>query len=209
MKYLQRNTFDSSRNTTLHQFTSWRQSQNSITKIWFVIFFAGLTGLFSQIKIYLPWTPVPITLQTVAVITSGIILGKHLGLYSQVLYILLGVIGIPWFANQQGGIAIILGPTVGYLIGFCISSYLAGWFTEKFSTKMEKSLLIFAILLTINFTAIYIPGLIHLSSWFSIMYSTKLSLYQLIFMGLIPFIIGDIIKIALITIVHSNSTKAL
>ncbi len=193
--------------TDVHQIRSWIQNQSLLVKIWLTIFFAGLTGLFSQFRIYLPWTPIPLTLQTVAVVISGLVLGKYFGLFSQILYLLIGFLGVPWFANQQGGYEIFLGPTAGYLIGFLFASFLSGWFSEKLSKKKTNPRLFLVVMLLINFIAIYTPGLIYLYLWFSIGNSMIISLVNLFLMGFIPFIIGDIIKIAIITIVHSNMSN--
>ncbi|MHA1463026.1 MAG: biotin transporter BioY [Candidatus Heimdallarchaeota archaeon] len=208
MNYSQRKMDYYTNYSTIQQVRSWVQNQNLLAKVWLAIFFAGLTGLFAQLRIYLPWTPIPITLQTVAVVMSGLVLGKIFGLFSQILYLLIGFLGVPWFANQQGGFAIVLGPTAGYLVGFLFASFVSGWFSEKFSRKKSNSWLFLAIMLLINFTAIYIPGLIHLYLWVSISSSTAISMVNLFLMGFIPFVLGDIIKITFITIIHSNISEA-
>ena len=205
MNFLQENKIQNTNHTLLQQIQSWQSNQNIQTKIWLTIFFAGLTGLFSQLRIYLPWTPIPITLQTVAVIASGVVLGKYFGLYSQILYLVAGIIGIPWFANQQGGIAIIYSPTAGYLIGFCLASFITGWILEKYSSSVTRSRTVFLLLAAINFICIYTPGLLYLYFWFSINSAIQLSFVQLLMIGFVPFVIGDIIKIAFITLVHSNN----
>ncbi len=209
MNYTLRKMDNYSNYSTVQLVRSWVQNQSLLVKVWLSIFFAGLTGLFSQLRIYLPWTPIPITLQTAAVIISGLILGKFFGLFSQMLYLLIGFLGMPWFANQQGGYEIIIGPTAGYLLGFLIASFASGWFSEKLSRKKVNSWLFLTLMLLINFITIYTPGLIHLYLWFSIGNSTPITIVNLFLIGFIPFIIGDIIKISFITIVHSNVSKAL
>lgn len=208
MNYTQRKTDYYPHYSTVQLVRSWIQDQSLLGKVWLAIFFAGLTGLFAQLRIYLPWTPIPITLQTAAVVISGLVLGKYFGLFSQILYLLIGFLGVPWFANQQGGYEIILGPTAGYLIGFLIASFVSGWFSEKLARKKINSWLFLTIMLLVNFITIYTPGLIHLYLWFSIGNSTAITIVNLFLMGCIPFIIGDIIKISFITIIHSNISKA-
>lgn len=207
MNYSQRKIDGCTNYSTVHQVRSWILNQSLLVKVWLAIFFACLTGLFSQLRIYLPWTPVPITLQTVAVLASGLILGKYFGLFSQFLYLVIGFLGVPWFANQQGGYEIILGPTAGYLIGFLFASFVSGWFSEKLARKKTNSWLFLILMLLLNFTTIYIPGLIYLYLWISIVNSTAITMMNLLLMGLIPFIIGDIIKISFITIIHNNKSK--
>jgi len=75
---------------------------------------ACLTGILAQARIYLPWTPVPITGQTIAVILAGILLGKCWGSISMAIYGIMGIAGIPWLSGATSG----WGPTSGYLLGF-------------------------------------------------------------------------------------------
>ncbi|MCQ2964937.1 MAG: biotin transporter BioY [archaeon] len=132
-----------------------------------------------------PWTPVPITGEIFGVLIAGLILGKRYGALSQILYILLGISIIPWFTGMSGGIEVLLGANGGYLIGFIFLSY--------FIKDLSK---ISVIGTTIAyFTCIYIPGLIGLAIYFYFNQGILLSISQLLMMGLIPFIIGDIIKI--------------
>jgi Uncharacterized conserved protein len=157
-------------------------------------FMACLTGLMAQIVIPLPWTPVPVTAQTFAVLISGILLGRYWGGFSQLLYVILGVAGIPWFAGMEGGYTIILGATGGYLIGFIIAALFLGHFVDKYIGS-RNFIPMFALMLFANFILIYVPGLLALGFW---VYTTKgyiPSLWDLLVMGLLPFIIGDIIKI--------------
>ncbi|MFA4991708.1 MAG: biotin transporter BioY, partial [Candidatus Omnitrophota bacterium] len=82
---------------------------------------AGLTGILAQLRIMLPWTPVPITGQTLAVLLAGVLLGRSWGGISQVIYVVLGVAGIPWFNGFAGGYGVLLTPSGGYLLGFILS----------------------------------------------------------------------------------------
>ena len=154
---------------------------------------ACFTGIMAQIIIPLPWTPVPITAQTFAVLCSGLFLGKKYGCLSQILYIVLGVAFIPWFGGMTGGLETLLGSTGGFLIGFVIASYFIGAISEKYAdarnfTKMALTLGI------ANFALIYIPGLAFLALFLS-MQGTPVGIVDLLMMGLIPFIGGDIVKI--------------
>lgn len=169
------------------------KDSNTTTKIFMAFLMACFTGLMSQVIIPLPWSPVPITAQTFAVLTSGLILGKKYGLLSQILYIVLGVAFVPWFAGATGGIDILLGSNCGYFVGFLFASYFIGAISEKYlnSRKFWKSTLLIGFS---NFILIYIPGLIGLAIWGSAQGMT-LSLYSLLMMGFIPFIFGDILKI--------------
>lgn len=156
------------------------------------IFFAGLTGLAAQIRIPLPFSPVPLSGQTFAVILSGIMLGEF-AVCSQAIYVILGAVGIPWFAGFKGGLSVILGPTGGYLIGFIFASLFIGYFTKKYNRNFLKMLLVIAIANIL----IYLFGLAQLAYYMKFIKGSEVSLISVFFAGLIPFIPGDIIKIIL------------
>lgn len=170
------------------------QDASTATKLLMSLMMACLTGIMAQIIIPLPWTPVPITAQTFAVLCSGLFLGKRYGCLSQVLYVVLGVAFIPWFGGMTGGLEALLGSTGGYFIGFIITSYFIGLITEKYaeSRSFRKMAVVIGIA---NFTLIYIPGLAGLALWFSLTQGTAIGIVDLLMMGLVPFIVGDIVKI--------------
>nr|WP_287412601.1 biotin transporter BioY [Methanobrevibacter sp.] len=154
---------------------------------------ACFTGIMAQIIIPLPWTPVPITAQTFAVLCSGLFLGKKYGCLSQILYVVLGIAFIPWFGGMTGGLEVFLGSTGGFLIGFIIASYFIGLITEKYAhaRSFTKMALVIGIA---NFALIYIPGLAGLALFLGFQ-GTTVGIIDLLMMGLIPFIAGDIVKI--------------
>lgn len=165
-----------------------------VAKILMSFLMACFTGLMAQIIIPLPWTPVPITAQTFAVLCSGLILGKRYGCLSQILYVALGATCVPWFASMSGGIDVLLGSNCGYFIGFILASYFIGTITDKYAdarnfTKMA------AVIGVANFAIIYIPGLAGLALWAYMSQGAMLSISELLIMGFIPFIVGDIVKI--------------
>jgi biotin transport system substrate-specific component len=88
-------------------------------------------ALTAQISFQLPFTPVPITLQTFGVLLLGASYGAWRGTVTTVLYLLLGVVGLPVFADQSHGIDVILGATGGYLIGFVIAASFVGWLAQR------------------------------------------------------------------------------
>ena len=162
------------------------QNSTNTTKAFLAVLMACLTGIMAQVVIPLPWTPVPITGEIFAVLTAGLVLGKRYGALSQILYILLGISIIPWFAGMNGGIDVLLGANGGYLIGFIFLSYFI-----KDLSKISKP-----IGTTIAyFACIYIPGLIGLGIYTYFNQGILLTIPQLLMMGFIPFVIGDIIKI--------------
>ncbi len=169
------------------------QDASTATKLLMSLLMACFTGIMAQIIIPLPWTPVPITAQTFAVLCSGLFLGKKYGCLRQILYVVLGIAFIPWFGGMTGGLEVFLGSTGGFLIGFIIASYFIGLITEKYAhaRSFTKMALVIGIA---NFALIYIPGLAGLALFLGFQ-GTTVGIIDLLMMGLIPFIAGDIVKI--------------
>ncbi len=170
------------------------QDASTATKLLMSLMMACFTGLMAQIIIPLPWTPVPITAQTFAVLCSGLLLGKKYGCLSQILYVVLGVAFIPWFGGMTGGVEVMLGSTGGFLIGFIIASYFVGHITEKYAKARNFTRMAIVIGIA-NFALIYIPGLAGLALWFNLTQGASIGIIDLLMMGLVPFIFGDIVKI--------------
>ena len=169
------------------------QDASTATKLLMSLMMACFTGLMAQIIIPLPWTPVPITAQTFAVLCSGLLLGKKYGCLSQILYVVLGVAFIPWFGGMTGGIDVFLGSTGGFFIGFIIASYFIGLITEKYAKARNFTRMAIVIGIA-NFALIYIPGLAGLALWMSSQ-GLSYTFVDILMMGLVPFIVGDIVKI--------------
>ena len=169
------------------------QDASTATKLLMSLLMACFTGLMAQVIIPLPWTPVPITAQTFAVLCSGLFLGKKYGCLSQILYIVLGIAFIPWFGGMTGGLEILLGSTGGFLIGFIIASYFIGYISEKYAEARSFRKMV-AVIGIANFALIYIPGLAGLALWMSLQGAT-FTVVDILMMGLVPFIFGDIVKI--------------
>ncbi|MBN1233603.1 MAG: biotin transporter BioY [Candidatus Coatesbacteria bacterium] len=162
-------------------------------KIVYCVIFSLLTGVSSNFKIYIPGLVVPITLQTMIVLLSGVYLGRFYGGLSQLFYILLGISGLPLFATQYSGLANLAGPTGGYLIGFVFASFLVGNFIDNYpDISFKKLILIFG---AANFFIIHLLGLLQLSLWYRLNMNLDLNIIEILKMGSIPFIPGDIIKI--------------
>lgn len=99
-----------------------------------VLFAVALTGAASQLSLTVPWTAVPFTMQPVAVLLAGAVLGARLGALSQALYLLLGVTGAAMFALSPvlaPGIGRLLGPTAGFLMAFPLAAFAAGWLADR------------------------------------------------------------------------------
>ena len=177
-----------------HSMFKWRSETSFINKIILASIMACITGIMAQIVLPLPWTPVPITAQTFAVLIAGILLGRYWGGLSMVIYLLIGFAGVPWFTGMTGGVGVITGATGGFLIGFILTALFLGYFSDNYiNARGFKSMLF--LLLVSNFAFIYIPGLIGLGVWLYVVNGTIPGIWTLIAMGLLPFLIGDMIKI--------------
>lgn len=157
-------------------------------KIVLALSFAVFTGLLAQVKFYLPFTPVPVTMQTFAVLLAGVTLGRWWGGASMALYTGLGIAGIPWFAGNLSG----LTANFGYLIGFILAAMVIGHLTDKY-IKARTFTRMFGIMAAVSVLLIYVPGAIWLALWLGFAGQT-VTLSSVLALGVVPFIAGDIIK---------------
>ena len=165
-----------------------------VNKIMLALGMAALTGILAQVRLFLPWTPVPVTCQTFAVLLAGIVLGKYWGGISQIMYVVLGVAGIPWFNGATGGYSAIIGPTGGYLLGFILAALFIGHVSDKYEWSKEFYQML-GIMMFASFVLIYLPGIIQLSIWLYLFKGTSSNIAQLAYAGVIPFVAGDMVKI--------------
>jgi biotin transport system substrate-specific component len=149
---------------------------------------AALVALAAQVSIPLPFTPVPITGQTFAVLLVGASLGAPLGVASLVLYSLVGVAGAPVYAEQEGGWETFMGPTGGYLIGFVLAAGVTGYLAQRqWDRRFSSSV---TAMLT-GSVLIYACGLPWLAA------EIDSGLEGTLEAGLYPFVVGDVIKLYL------------
>ena len=172
----------------------WRSELSWVKKLGLSLGMACLIGLLAQARIPLPWTPVPITGQTFGVLLAAVILGQGWSGVSIALYIGLGVAGIPWFNGFTGGLQALAGPTGGYLIGFMLAAMFLGYFVGKFA-KTRNYFALLGLMLFADFILIFGPGLLQLNLWLNLVNHNAANIGQLLTLGLLPFIIGDIIKV--------------
>ncbi len=157
---------------------------------------AALTAAGAFIPIPIPFSPVPVTLQSLFILLTGLILGPRWGLISIGVYLLAGICGLPVFAGATGGIAHFAGPTGGYLFGFLPAVFMIGLISEKAGQKRSSNhpkQMIFDILAMICGTAlIYLFGV----SWLVNLYAGKgMTIVQGLAVGMVPFLPGDLLKI--------------
>jgi biotin transport system substrate-specific component len=143
-----------------------------------------LVAALAQISIPLPFTPVPITGQTFAVLLVGAALGSKRGLASMILYVAEGALGLPFFAGGASGWHILTGATAGYLIGFIAAAYVIGLLAER---GLERSVRTSFVPFLVGTLIIYFFGV----AWLAIVLG---SISKAILAGFLPFLIGDAIK---------------
>ena len=167
--------------------------------------FAALTAAGAYICIPLPFTPVPITMQTFFTYLAALLLGGRLAALSQTIYMLLGVLGLPVFAAGKAGFAVLLGPTGGYILGFILGAFTAGKIYERNGNFMK------GLLALLTATAIiYGLGVIQLWLAMNTLYGAGLRLLDAAIIGTIPFIFGDLAKIlAALSLIRSKHIASL
>jgi biotin transport system substrate-specific component len=159
-------------------------------------FFAILTAVGGLLSIPMP--PIPFTLQVFFVLMSGLLLGPKYGPLSQILYIAMGLIGLPVFAGGRGGLQHVLSPSFGFLIGFVAASWLAGFLVFGKGTKRDAkpgSRLLFYVLVCVAASAfMYVVALP--CFYFNMKYvmNTPIGFVRMFEVAMIPFLIPDLIK---------------
>ena len=143
-----------------------------------------LTGLAAQMEIRLPWTPVPITLQTFVVFLVSAALGTRRAVAAMLLYLLEGSMGLPFFSGGAAGLAHLFGPTGGYLIGFVVAAAVIGFLAER---GWDRSPITSWLAMALGSAALFACGLAQLA--------TFLPNEQVIAAGLTPFLLGNLLKV--------------
>jgi len=166
-----------------------QNTHSKIIKSLSIIFFGSLILAISA-KIKIPFYPVPMTMQTFVVLFLGMTFGYKIGVATVSLYLLEGIVGLPVFSNspERGvGLVYFTGPTMGYLIGFISACFLA-----SFIRKSDNYFIIF-LRLILSVSTIYILGIL----WLGMLIGWDKPLLEL---GLIPFLIAELFKISLLTV---------
>jgi len=159
-----------------------------------VLFITALTAAAAQISIPLPFTPVPFTLQPMVVLLGGAALGSRLGMASQVLYLMLGIAGLPVFAASPvlpQGVFRLLGPTGGYLLSYPFAAFVTGLLAER---GFDRRYLTSVIAMAAGLAIVFASGVAWLA-WFA--RPTHLGLNAALATGLYPFVPADVFKICL------------
>lgn len=161
--------------------------KSKLTNLTIIGLFAAITCILGPLSIMIPVSPVPISFTNLAIYVTVIILGWKKGTVSYLVYLFIGFAGVPVFSGFTAGPAKLLGPTGGYLIGFIFMALITGFFVEKFYEK--KYMYVVGMILGTLVT--YLLG----TSWLA--FQANMSFEAALFAGVIPYILGDAIKIAL------------
>lgn len=142
-----------------------------------------LIAICAQITV--PMVPVPMTLQTFAVLSVAMALGARYGALSVLFYLMEGAMGLPVFAGGKAGLVVFTTGTAGYLIGFVIAAYIVGYMAEK---GWDRSFAKAAVAMFMGNVALYIPGVL----WLGVLFGWD---KPILAWGLTPFIVGDVVKL--------------
>jgi len=162
---------------------------NAVTRVLYegalVAFGSALIALCAQISVDLPFSSVPITGQTFAVLVIGMLLGSVRGLAAVSAYLIEGASGLPVFAGGAAGAIFLAGPTGGYLIGFLPAAFLTGYLAER---RWDRNVGLTVLAMAVGNVLIYVFGVLWLSNF--------VPQSQLMVMGVLPFLPGAVVKIA-------------
>jgi biotin transport system substrate-specific component len=157
----------------------------------------AVTCILGPLSIAIPISPVPISFTNLAIFFSAIILGWKKGTVSFLVYLLIGFAGVPVFSSFTAGPGKLLGPTGGYLIGFIFLALIAGFFVDKFPGKIYMHVLGMALGMVVT----YLLG----TGWLA--YQANMSFQAALFVGVIPYIPGDIVKIIIALVLGTTVKK--
>ena len=162
----------------------------------------GSLALWLSAKAQIPFYPVPLTMQTFVVLTIGVVAGWRLGAATVALYLIEGALGLPVFAGtpEKGiGLAYMMGPTGGYLMGYLLAAAACGWLAER---GWDRGIVTTAMAMIAGNALIYACGLLWLGTllgWDK----------PILAWGLTPFLLGDVLKIALVAVLFPTAWRLL
>ena len=163
---------------------------------WITLMIIGSAFLALCAQITVPLYPVPFTMQTFGVLLIGMVFGPRLGAATVAAYVLEGTVGLPVYAGFSGGLHVLFGVTGGYLFGFVIAAWLVGMLAER---GWDRTVFTTAGAMLLGNIVLYVPGLIWLGAF--------IGAEGAITGGLLPFIIGDLLKLALAAVVLPSAWR--
>ncbi|SKA95715.1 biotin transport system substrate-specific component [Caloramator quimbayensis] len=155
--------------------------------------FASLTAIGAFIRIDIGY--IPFTLQFFFCALSGVLLGAKMGALSQIIYVAIGLLGLPVF-SKGGGLSYVFKPSFGFIIGFIAAAYIIGLFSKK-----SNSFITMFFSQILGLTVLYIFGVIYMYLSMNFFLEKPMAFINIIKAAVLPFIIADIIKIVLVSII--------
>ena len=155
-----------------------------------VLIGAGIVAMVLAAKLRVPMWPVPMTLQTLAVLLIGTTFGARLGMMTLLGYLALGAAGVAVFAGESAGLAYMTGPTAGYLVGFAVAAGLMGLLARR---GLDRSMAAMAGMMLAGSAVIYTFGL----GWMSVLFVADKGFGWVLQYGMLNFLAGDLIKLAI------------
>jgi len=156
-----------------------------------VLFVTMLTAVAAQISVPLPFTPVPFTFQPMVVLVGAAALGSRLGMASQILYVALGIAGVPVFAASPvlpQGVARLLGPTGGYLMSYPFAAFVAGWLAER---GFDRRYVTAVLAMVCGLVVVFACGVL----WLAMAVQPARGFSAALATGFYPFILPDLAKL--------------
>lgn len=158
---------------------------------------AAVICVLGPISMAIPVSPVPISLASMAVYLAVTVLGMKLGTLSCLIYLLLGLVGLPVFSGGSAGAAKLFGPTGGYLVGYLFLALIAGAFVGRYTENKWKSIAFAALGMVLGTMVVYALG----TAWLA--YSAGMDFQAALWAGVIPFIPGDLVKMVIAVLLGS------
>jgi biotin transport system substrate-specific component len=161
-----------------------------------MLFLTALTAAAAQVSVHLPFTPVPATLQPMVVLVGAAALGARLGASSQVLYLILGIVGLPVFAASPilpQGLGRLFGPTGGYLLAYPIAAFVAGALAER---GFDRRYLTSVLAMIAGLGALFLVGVVWLA-FFAGGPGGSVGLTAALETGLYPFVVQDLVEVCI------------
>ena len=171
--------------------------RSGLLDIVFTAMFVAIIAVCAQIQI--PIGPVPFTLQTLGVFAAAGLLGWKRGTAAILVYVLLGLVGVPVFAGFSGGLSCIVGPTGGYIIGFIFTALIVGLMCDKLGRKLWVAI----VSKVIGLAVCYAFG----TAWFCV--STSTGILDALLICVVPFLIADAVKIAVASLLVNNLDRVI
>ena len=156
-----------------------KQRENTFARDAIIVVLSGLLiTLMGQFSISLPFTPVPISFRLQTIMLLSVLLGSRRAVLAVCVFLVQGAIGFPVFAGHTSGLVGLLGPNGGYIVGYLVAAFVVGVISER--TKKE------ILALALGTLVVYTLGALHLS--------TFIGIQKAILLGVVPFILGDLLK---------------